>query len=160
MTANAKRRRFAGVCTFILPIMRPTRDGEKRLLTEPPAENPRLSNGTVRLATGAELRVTGPAGSPAVVCVNGGQRAEVPGTWSATLEWLVARLAPRFPGLAFAEGRYRVKSWTRLDLCEEDARAAIAAVAAPRTLLVGFSMGGAVAVRSADAPGVEAVLGL
>ena len=75
----------------------------------------------------------------------------MPGTWSATLEWLVARLAPRFPRIVFAEVRYRVKSWKRLDWCEEDARAAIAAVGALRTLLVGFSMGGAVAVRSADA---------
>src|SRR4051794_8907928 len=142
MTANAKRRRFAGVCTFILPIMRPTRDGEKRLLTEPPAENPRLSNGTVRLATGAELRVTGPAGAPAVVCVNGGQRAEVPGTWSATLEWLVARLAPRFPGLAFGEGRYRVKSWRRPDSCAPHARPAVAPPRPPPPPLPGLSIGG------------------
>jgi pimeloyl-ACP methyl ester carboxylesterase len=115
----------------------------------------------IPLPSGAELRVTGAlGGAVAVVCVNGGQGAPVPGTWSATLEWLVARLAPRYPGIAFAEVRYRVKSWKRLDACEEDARAAIAAVGAPRTLLVGFSMGGAVAVLSADAPGVEGVLGL
>ena len=36
-------------------------------------------------------------------------------------------LAPRFPGLGFAEVRYRIKSWRQLDLCIEDARAAIAA---------------------------------
>ena len=82
------------------------------------------------------------------------------GTWSATLEWLVGRLAPRFPALAFAEVRYRIKSWKRLELCEEDVRAAVAEVGAPRTLLVGFSMGGAVASLAADAPGVEGVLGL
>src|SRR5207302_351687 len=35
--------------------------------------------------------------SGAVVCVNGGQSADVPGTWSASLEWLVGRLAPRIP---------------------------------------------------------------
>jgi len=29
------------------------------------------------LATGAELRVTGPTGNAAVICVNGGQAAEV-----------------------------------------------------------------------------------
>ena len=91
---------------------------------------------------------------------NGGQAAEVEGTWSATLEWLVGRLAPRFPALAFAEVRYRIKSWKRLDLCEEDLRAAVAEVGAPRTLLAGFSMGGAVASLAADAPGVEGVLGL
>ncbi|HTZ05756.1 MAG TPA: hypothetical protein VMB53_08375 [Gaiellaceae bacterium] len=114
----------------------------------------------IPLPSGAEMRVTGAAGAAAVVCVNGGQAAGVPGTWSATLEWLVARLSPRFPGIPFAEVRYRVKSWTRLDWCEEDARAAVAAVGALRTLIVGFSMGGAVAVLCADAPGVEAVLGL
>jgi pimeloyl-ACP methyl ester carboxylesterase len=114
----------------------------------------------VRLATGAELRVTGPSGAPAVVCVNGGRRAEVPGTWSATLEWLVDRLAPRFPKLAFGEVRYRVKSWRRLDSCVADARAAMAAMSPPRALLLGFSMGGAVAVGAADDPAVRGVLGL
>ncbi len=106
------------------------------------------------------MRVTGSTGQLAVVCVNGGQAGDVPGTWSATLEWLVSRLAARFPRIVFAEVRYRVKSWKRLDWCEQDARAAIAAVGPVRTLLVGFSMGGAVAVRSADAKGVEGVLGL
>jgi dienelactone hydrolase len=92
--------------------------------------------------------------------VNGGQAAEVEGTWSASLEWLVRRLAPRFPELAFAEVRYRIKSWNRLDWCVEDARAAVAQVGAERTLLLGFSMGGAVSVRTADDPSVETVLGL
>jgi pimeloyl-ACP methyl ester carboxylesterase len=113
-----------------------------------------------RLASGAELRLTGPTERAAVICVNGGQRAEVEGTWSASLEWLVRRLAPRFPELGFAEVRYRVKSWKRLDLCVEDARAAIRETGAPRTLVLGFSMGGAVGISAADEPGVEEVLGL
>jgi dienelactone hydrolase len=114
-----------------------------------------------RLTTGAELRLTGPAApSAGVVCVNGGQGHEAAGTWSATLEWLVRRLAPAFPGLTFGEVRYRVKSWNKLDWCIEDARSAISAVGAPRTLLLGFSMGGAVAVAAADEPSVETVLGL
>ena len=66
----------------------------------------------------------------AVVCVNGGQGGEVEGTWSASLEWLVARLAPHFPELAFGEVRYRIKSWKQLDWCVEDARAAIDALGA------------------------------
>lgn len=111
------------------------------------------------LPTGAELRVIG-NGGPAVVCMNGGQAAAVPGTWSATIEWLVARLAPRFPELRFAEVRYRVKSWRELDGCIADARAAVAEVAAPRTLLLGFSMGGAVSIACAGEPPVECVLGL
>jgi len=119
-----------------------------------------MDGAPTRLASGAEMRMTGPPGAPAVLLANGGQAAEVEGTWSATLEWLVGRLAPRFPALAFAEVRYRIKSWKRLDLCEEDVRAAVVAVGAPRILLVGFSMGGAVASLAADAPGVEGVLGL
>ena len=115
----------------------------------------------MRLATGAELRLTGSrAPAAAVVCVNGGQGGEVEGTWSASLEWLVTRLAPRFRDLAFAEVRYRIKSWRRLDWCVADAQAGIDAVGAARVLLVGFSMGGAVAVEAADAPGVETVVGL
>ena len=84
----------------------------------------------------------------------------MPGTWSATIEWLVARLAPRLPELRFAEVRYRIKSWRHLDDCIADARAAIAEVAAPRTLLLGFSMGGAVSVACAAEPTVVTVLGL
>jgi dienelactone hydrolase len=111
-----------------------------------------------QLTTGAELRVTGTSGR-AVVCVNGGQGSEVPGTWSATLEWLVGRLAPSFPGLRFGEVRYRVKSWKRLDWCIEDARAAVERLGG-ETLLLGFSMGGAVSIAAADEPGVQEVLGL
>jgi pimeloyl-ACP methyl ester carboxylesterase len=92
--------------------------------------------------------------------MNGGQRVELTGTWSASLEWLVQRLAPAFPALVFAELKYRVKSWQKLDWCIEDAAAAIDAVGAPRTLLVGFSMGGAVASQAAADPSVEAVVGL
>ena len=42
------------------------------------------------------MRLSG-RGQTVVVCVNGGQAGEVEGTWSASLEWLVRRLAPRFP---------------------------------------------------------------
>jgi len=113
-----------------------------------------------RLPTGAEIRFSRTPSELAVVCVNGGQGAEVPGTWSASIEWLVGRLAPSFPSLRFAEVRYRVKSWNRLDLCIEDTLAAVDAARAPRTLLVGFSMGGAVSVSAAAHPSVTAVLGL
>ncbi|MDX6505778.1 MAG: hypothetical protein QOG06_422 [Gaiellaceae bacterium] len=94
------------------------------------------------------------------MCVNGGQAAEVEGTWSASLEWLVRRLAPEFPELGFAEVRYRIKSWKRMDWCVADARAAVAETGAPRVLLLGFSMGGAVAVQAAVEPAVETVVGL
>lgn len=113
-----------------------------------------------QLATGAELRATGDGRDGVVLCVNGGQARELEGTWSASVEWLVHRLAPRLPGLSFAELRYRVRSWRRLDACVEDARAALREVAGGRVLLLGFSMGGAVAISVADAPSVRGVLGL
>ena len=112
------------------------------------------------LETGAEMRVTGPTDRCAVVCVNGGQAREVEGTWSASIEWLVNELAKRLPGVAFAEVRYRVKSWKHLESCFDDARAGVREVGAPRTMLVGFSMGGAVSIGIADEPGVEGVVGL
>ncbi|MGH3110572.1 MAG: hypothetical protein ACRDQT_06615 [Gaiellaceae bacterium] len=112
------------------------------------------------LPTGAEIRFSGASSELAVVCVNGGQAAEVPGTWSASIEWLVSRMAPAFPTLRFAEVRYRVKSWNQFELCIEDAQAAVEAAGGRRTLLVGFSMGGAVAVSTAAHPSVIGVLGL
>jgi pimeloyl-ACP methyl ester carboxylesterase len=115
------------------------------------------------LATGAEARWTGTPGRRAVVCVNGGTAAELPGTWSASVEWLVRALAPRFVGLAFLEVRYRVKSWRRLDSCVEDATAALDAApaeGAEEVALLAFSMGGAVAVRNAAAPEVRLVAGV
>jgi dienelactone hydrolase len=116
--------------------------------------------GEIRVVeSGAELRVTG-SGPDAVVCVNGGGRAEVPGTWSSTIEWLVERLSPRFRELRFGEVRYRVKSWRRIDLCVEDGSAAIASLAPRRTLMLGFSMGGSVSVRLGADPSVSGVLGL
>jgi len=115
------------------------------------------------LASGAEARWTGEPGRRAVVCVNGGTAAEVPGTWSASVEWLVRGLARRFPALGFLEVRYRVKSWQRLELCVEDGAAAIdaaRAAGAEELALLAFSMGGAVAVRNAGANGVQLVAGV
>lgn len=114
----------------------------------------------MRLATGAEMRITGTVDGAAVVCVSGGRQREVDGTWSATVEWLVTRLAPRLQQLSFAEVRYRVKSWRRLESCVEDARAAVYEVGATRVVLLGFSMGGAVAVSIAREPKVAEVVGL
>jgi dienelactone hydrolase len=110
----------------------------------------------------SDLRVSGGIRPSTVVLLGGGRKAEDRGTWSATNEWLTRRLAPAFPELGFVEVRYRVKSWQRLELCVEDARAAIEAAAeggAERVALVGFSMGGAVAVAAAEDP-VTTVVGL
>lgn len=106
------------------------------------------------------MRVTGTTAQAAIVCVNGGQSGEVAGTWSASIEWLVRRLAPHYPQLGFAEVKYRIKSWKRMDWCVADAIAAVEETGAPRTLLLGFSMGGAVAIQAAAKPTVQAVLGL
>jgi dienelactone hydrolase len=107
--------------------------------------------------------VTNRGGPRAVICVNGGTGREVPGTWSATLEWLVRRLAPGFPAISFLEVRYRIKSWKQLDRCIDDCRAAISLAVedgAEEVALLGFSMGGAVAIASADHPLVTTVIGL
>ena len=94
------------------------------------------------------------------MCVNGGQARAVEGTWSASLEWLVDRLAPRFPQLRSPRSGTGSSRGTSFDWCVEDARAAIAHVDAERTLLLGFSMGGAVAISVADDPPDRGVLGL
>ena len=91
------------------------------------------------------------------------RRRRSPGPRSASIEWLVRHLAPSFPGLAFLEVRYRIKSRRRLDSCVEDGRAAIEAArasGAERVAMLAFSMGGAVAVRNAAAPEVSLVAGI
>lgn len=118
---------------------------------------------TFKLESGAEGRWTNSGGSRAVVCMNGGTAAAQPGTWSASIEWLVFRLARRRPELGFLEVRYRIKSWRRLELCVEDAGDAIAAAraaGAEEVALLGFSMGGAVAVHAAADPAVSTVIAL
>ena len=109
------------------------------------------------------MRVTGPLAPNAVVFVNGGSGRDVPGTWSASVEYLVRRLGRRFSDLGLAEVKYRIKSWNRLEMCTEDALDAIehaVAHGAERILLVGYSMGGLVAIRAAGHSAVERVLGL
>jgi dienelactone hydrolase len=109
------------------------------------------------------MRVTNPLSELAVVCVNGGQSRDVEGTWSASLEWLVRRLAPDFQALSFAEVRYRIKSWKRLGLCIDDTLSALTSLGRQgvrRTCVLGFSMGGAVAIGGAAHPSVSTVVGL
>ena len=113
-----------------------------------------------RLPTGGDVRVSNDDGRMAAVLVNGGAAKPVPGTWSATSELLVRELAPRFPAIRFVEVRYRLKSWRALDSCVADGRAALAAAGSATTMLIGFSLGGAVAVRLAATEDVTGVLGL
>jgi dienelactone hydrolase len=117
----------------------------------------------VSLATGAEARVTNPDASLTAILVNGGTAKRVPGTWSATSELLATELAPRYPQIRFVEVRYRVKTWKEFDSCLEDATAAIDLArteGAKESLLVGFSMGGAVSIGVAAEESVTGVLGL
>ena len=72
--------------------------------------------------------------------------------WNASLEWLADHLAPRHPELGFLEVRYRIRSWRNMGPCIEDAEAALAAAAtagAREVVLIGFSMGGSIAVTVA-----------
>ena len=116
------------------------------------------------LPTGAEARWTGTPGPRAVdlrerrhrrrACRARGARRS-----SGSCE----RLAADGPPLPFLEVRYRIKSWRRLPLCIEDARAAIEvarAAGAEEIALLGFSMGGAVSVHVADDPAVSTVIAL
>ena len=87
----------------------------------------------------------------------------LPGTWSATSELLADELATRVPEVTLVEVRYRLKTWNELPSCIADARAAldlVVAQGAASALLVGFSMGGAVAIAAADHEAVAALLGL
>ena len=122
-----------------------------------------MSGRIVPLATGADLRLRNEGQPLAVLLVNGGTAKSLPGTWSATSELLADGLAPRFPQLTFAELRYRIKSWNQLSSCMADTEAGLELVCgagATRTLLVGFSMGGAVSIGVAAHPTVVGVLGL
>src|SRR2546421_191158 len=53
-----------------------------------------------RLATGAEMRVTGPTDRAAVVCVNGGQGSEGEGPWGAPARAARRATVRRHPGTA------------------------------------------------------------
>jgi dienelactone hydrolase len=95
--------------------------------------------------------------------LGGGVAAAVPGVWNTSLEWLADRLAPWRPELGVLEVRYRVRSWRDMRPCVEDAAAALDAAAqagASAVTLIGFSMGGAVAVGVAAHPLVDQVIGL
>ena len=80
------------------------------------AKTPEESLRSFALATGAEARWTGKPGPRAVVCVNGGTAAEVPGTWSASVEWLSTGCPPatrHWPFSRSATASSRGGSWTR-----------------------------------------------
>jgi dienelactone hydrolase len=105
----------------------------------------------------------GPHDGRVAVCLGGGVAASVPGIWNSSLEWLADHLEPRHPELGFLEVRYRIRSWRNMGPCIEDAAAALDAAAsrgAREIVLIGFSMGGAVAVSVAAHPLVDQMIGL
>ena len=120
----------------------------------------------VALPGGAALRVRGGAAdgaAPSLLLLGGSTHRDGAGTWSATSEWLARRVAGRRPGWSVAEVRYRFGSWRRLAAAAEDAHAAILALEGmgrPPGALVGFSLGGRVAVALARAESVRTVVGL
>jgi dienelactone hydrolase len=107
--------------------------------------------------------VAGGDDGPGVLMMNGGRARLEPGDWSASIEWLANEVRAAIPALAVAELRYRVKSWKRFQMCVDDARSALDALAETGpavTTLVGFSMGGAVSIAAADRPEITRVVGL
>lgn len=115
------------------------------------------------VATGAQIRIRGPQDGRVVLTINGGTNHDAPGTWSASTEYLVSKLATRFPHVGFVETKYRIRSWRRHEMCIADGRAAlddVAAHGASEIVIVGFSLGGAVSTQIADHPLVSTVIGL
>jgi pimeloyl-ACP methyl ester carboxylesterase len=122
-----------------------------------------VSANVVALGTGADARLRNAGSRLAVVLVNGGTARAVPGTWSATSELLADELEQRVPAVTLVEVRYRIKTWNELPSCIADAQAALELAAregAGSVFLVGFSMGGAVAIAVAEHASVAALLGL
>lgn len=113
----------------------------------------------VELDTGALVRRNDRPEAPLVVMgFGGGSPRPSPVADSPSLRWLLDHLAD-----ADAEQwelLYRLASWHDLDGCIEDGAAAVGAAAASGRpmVLVGFSMGGAVATAVAGHPQVELVL--
>jgi dienelactone hydrolase len=118
---------------------------------------------TIPLSTGAEARVRNRGAELAIVLANGGTARLETGTWSATTELLAQELAAGHPEVTTLEIRYRVRSWKALPSCIDDADAALTVArveGAARVLMIGFSMGGAVAVGAAGRDRVWGILGL
>lgn len=118
----------------------------------------------VALSSGGTLRASRPLVDSAdrIVLAFGGSsaRANSP-RWSPSVTWLVEQLAEDEPSSIYLEVRYRDRRWSALESCIRDARAAICSVhaGAPVTLL-GFSMGGGVAIAVSDDARVAGVVAL
>ncbi|HTI35550.1 MAG TPA: hypothetical protein VL422_17885 [Miltoncostaea sp.] len=117
----------------------------------------------IGLPGGGALRVRGGGEGPSLLLLGGSTHRDGAGTWSATSEWLARRISREHPDWSVAEVRYRFGSWRRLVAATEDAHAAMLALEGMgrgAEALVGFSLGGRVAVALAGAPTVRTVVGL
>lgn len=117
------------------------------------------------LPGGAALRVRGGGDgrAPSVLLLGGSTHRDAAGLWSATAEWLARRIHAEHPDWPVAEVRYRSGWRRRLAAAAEDAHQALLALEGrghPPSALVGFSMGGRVAVALAGADPVRTVVGL
>jgi predicted esterase len=119
----------------------------------------------VELSAGASLRLSKPTddleGRLVVLGLGGsGFRAATP-RWSASITWLMRRLERDLPELAYAELRYRDRSLHAIGESIRDAREALGVVPASSPIaLLGFSMGGGIAIAVAGDPRVRGVIGL
>ncbi len=125
----------------------------------------RFAAHAVDLPGGALMRMSqSPAeiGDQLVVLGLGGSsmRAGAP-RFSPSISWLLQGLARELPGFAYAELRYRDRSWRAFGECVNDAREALAELPpATPIVLLGFSMGGGIAISVAGDPRVRGVIAL
>jgi dienelactone hydrolase len=117
------------------------------------------------LPSGAVLRLSAPleqlGGTLIVLGLGGSVARPAPPRWSASITWLLRRLMHDAPGFAYAELRYRNRSWRAVAECIRDAREALAAFPADAVVVpVGFSMGGGIAIGIAGDARVPGVIGL
>jgi dienelactone hydrolase len=119
----------------------------------------------VALPAGATLRLSRPvdelAGELIVLGLGGSAMRTAPPRWSASVTWLLGRLARDAPAFTYAELRYRDRNWRALAESMHDAREALAALPSSSPIaLVGFSMGGGIAIGVAGDGRVQGVVGL
>jgi dienelactone hydrolase len=117
------------------------------------------------LASGGVLRLSAPlgklGGEPIVLGLGGSVARSSEPRWSASITWLLRRLAREAPRLAYAELRYHDRNWRAIAACLRDAREALAVLpSAAQVVPIGFSMGGGIAIAIADDPRVSGAIGL
>ena len=117
------------------------------------------------LASGGVLRLSAPlaklGAEPIVLGLGGSVARPSAPRWSASITWLLGRLAREVPRLAYAELRYHDRSWRAIAECLRDAREALAVLpCAPQVVPIGFSMGGGIAIAIADDRRVSGAIGL